>query len=104
MLLITTFQQSTQFLQQMLDIFAQFFIAPLFTESATERELNAVQNEHSKNLQSDGWRFGDWLFFFVVSKFSTCFVVFVLICADLLRRSRNQKGHPDGRFHTGDTK
>jgi secreted Zn-dependent insulinase-like peptidase len=28
-----------------LDIFAQFFIAPLFTASATEREVNAVNNE-----------------------------------------------------------
>lgn len=43
-------------LAEMLDIFAQFFIAPLFTESATMRELNAVQNEHSKNLQNDSWR------------------------------------------------
>ena len=41
---------------EMLDIFSQFFVAPLFTESATLRELNAVQNEHSKNLQSDSWR------------------------------------------------
>lgn len=36
-----------------LDRFAQFFIAPLFTESATDRELNAVHSEHQKNLQSD---------------------------------------------------
>ena len=36
-----------------LDRFAQFFIEPLFTESATERELNAIESEHSKNLQSD---------------------------------------------------
>ena len=78
-------------MQEALDRFAQFFIAPLFTESATERELKvtdachtgrsdgdrgdsmsnsnghsnaygscsvtqAVDSEHSKNLQSDPWR------------------------------------------------
>ncbi|XP_042894803.1 insulin-degrading enzyme isoform X2 [Parasteatoda tepidariorum] len=36
--------------------FAQFFLCPLFTESATEREVNAVDSEHEKNLQSDTWR------------------------------------------------
>jgi insulysin len=39
-----------------LDRFAQFFIEPLFTESATSREVNAVESEHVKNLQSDSWR------------------------------------------------
>lgn len=39
--------------KEALDRFAQFFTAPLFTESATERELNAVHSEHQKNLQSD---------------------------------------------------
>jgi len=39
-----------------LDRFAQFFIAPLFTEGATERELKAIDSENSKNLQSDQWR------------------------------------------------
>jgi len=32
------------------DRFSQFFIAPLFTESATLREINAVHSEHEKNL------------------------------------------------------
>ncbi|ORY56460.1 Metalloenzyme, LuxS/M16 peptidase-like protein [Leucosporidium creatinivorum] len=40
-----------------LDRFAQFFISPLFDESCTEREANAVNSENSKNLQSDMWRF-----------------------------------------------
>jgi insulysin len=44
-------------LQPALDRFAQFFISPLLSESATERELRAVDSEHSKNLQSDDWRF-----------------------------------------------
>ncbi|XP_017844031.1 insulin-degrading enzyme isoform X2 [Drosophila busckii] len=39
-----------------LDRFAQFFIAPLFTPSSTEREINAVNSEHEKNLSSDLWR------------------------------------------------
>jgi insulysin len=38
------------------DRFAQFFIAPLFDDSCTERERNAVDSEHKKNLQSDVWR------------------------------------------------
>ena len=36
--------------------FAQFFLKPLFTESATEREVNAVNSENDKNLSTDGWR------------------------------------------------
>ncbi|XP_018331415.1 insulin-degrading enzyme [Agrilus planipennis] len=43
-------------LTEALDRFAQFFIAPLFTESATERELIAVNSEHEKNLPNDMWR------------------------------------------------
>ncbi|KAJ8935785.1 hypothetical protein NQ314_012635 [Rhamnusium bicolor] len=39
-----------------LDRFSQFFIAPLFTESATEREISAVHSEHEKNIPSDVWR------------------------------------------------
>ena len=36
--------------------FAQFFLCPLFTASATDREVNAVDSENDKNLQSDSWR------------------------------------------------
>lgn len=43
-------------LEGALDRFAQFFIAPLFTESATDREINAVNSEHEKNLAIDIWR------------------------------------------------
>mmetsp|Transcript_6485 Transcript_6485/g.11584 ORF Transcript_6485/g.11584 Transcript_6485/m.11584 type:complete len:998 (-) Transcript_6485:512-3505(-) len=39
-----------------LDRFSQFFICPLFTASATDRELKAVDSEHQKNLQSDAHR------------------------------------------------
>ncbi|CAH8508665.1 unnamed protein product [Heterobilharzia americana] len=40
-------------LNEVLDIFSQFFVCPLFTESATEREVNAVQSEHEKNISND---------------------------------------------------
>jgi insulysin len=43
-------------LREALERFASFFSCPLFTESATGRELNAVDSEHAKNLQNDGWR------------------------------------------------
>lgn len=36
--------------------FAQFFLHPLFTASATEREVNAVDSEHEKNVHGDVWR------------------------------------------------
>ncbi|KAM5441709.1 metalloprotease [Microsporum ferrugineum] len=39
-----------------LDRFAQFFIAPLFLPSTLDRELQAVDSENKKNLQSDPWR------------------------------------------------
>ncbi|KAG4071853.1 hypothetical protein HA402_006014 [Bradysia odoriphaga] len=43
-------------LEGALDRFAQFFISPLFTETATEREINAVDSEHDKNVAIDVWR------------------------------------------------
>lgn len=39
-----------------LDRFSQFFTAPLFTASATARELNAIDSEHAKNINDDGFR------------------------------------------------
>ena len=39
-----------------LDRFAQFFIAPLFTESCAKREMNAVNSEHLFYFQQDIWR------------------------------------------------
>ena len=43
-------------LEEALDRFSQFFSAPLFTASATDRELEAVDSENSKNLLNDSWR------------------------------------------------
>ncbi|MGD9157063.1 MAG: insulinase family protein [Desulfobacteraceae bacterium] len=39
-----------------LDRFSQFFISPLFSPEYSEREMNAVNSEHQKNLQQDDWR------------------------------------------------
>lgn len=39
-----------------LDRFSQFFISPLFSPEYSEREMNAVDSEHQKNLQQDDWR------------------------------------------------
>ncbi|KAL7753560.1 metalloprotease [Sorochytrium milnesiophthora] len=50
------FEVAHPYLEGALDRFAQFFIAPLFDDSCTERELNAVDSENKKNLQADSWR------------------------------------------------
>lgn len=63
--------------QGALDRFAQFFICPLFKESCVEREIRAVNSEHMKNLQSDGWRLMQ------------------------LERSLSKNGHPYKKFGTG---
>ena len=42
--------------EKVLDIFTNFFISPLFSKSGTQREVNAVDSENSKNLVSDGRR------------------------------------------------
>ena len=60
-----------------LDRFAQFFIAPLFTKEFSEREMNAVNSEHQKNLENDKWR------------------------GYQLRRMHCNPGHPANHFSTG---
>lgn len=61
-----------------LERFAGFFTGPLFAEESVERELQAVDSEHSKNIQSDNWRM--WQ----------------------LSRSTAKPGHPFNSFGTGD--
>lgn len=39
------------FFNEALNLFASFFICPLFSESGVMREINAVDSENSKNLQ-----------------------------------------------------
>jgi len=60
-----------------LDRFAQFFIAPLFTEEFTEREMNAVDSENEKNLENDSYRI------------------------DRVQRSYFNEDHPENHFATG---
>lgn len=50
------FDVQHQYLEETLDRFSQFFISPLFTISATDREMKAVHNENAKNLQADSRR------------------------------------------------
>ena len=57
--------------------FGSFFSEPLFTESATNRELNAIESENAKNLQSDIFRI------FQINK------------------SRANPNHPFSKFFTG---
>ncbi len=39
-----------------LDRFAQFFVSPTLAVEGAQREMNAVNSEHRKNIESDGWR------------------------------------------------
>jgi len=50
------FDVKSDHLEGALDRFAQFFIAPRFTPSATDREMNAVHSENAKNQLNDSWR------------------------------------------------
>ena len=60
-----------------MDRLAQFFISPLFLADSLDRELHAVDSEHSKNRQSDIWRL------------------------DQLKRELSHHGHPFHKFGTG---
>lgn len=60
--------------------FGSFFSCPLFTESATGRELNAIESENAKNLQSDVFRLYE------------------------LEKSRVNSDHPYSKFFTGNKK
>ena len=60
-----------------MDRFAQFFNCPTFTESATDREVKAVNSENEKNLASDPWR------------------------QMQLEKSLSMEGHDYGKFGTG---
>jgi len=51
------FQVSNQGFEGALDRFSCFFKCPTFNEDSTSREMNAVDSENKKNLQSDLWRF-----------------------------------------------
>ncbi|GAB4818102.1 hypothetical protein N2152v2_005148 [Parachlorella kessleri] len=71
------FDCNWEHLPEALDRFAQFFISPLISADGVDREANAVDSEHGKNLNSDPWR-----------KLQ-------------LWRSTAAPGHPFSRFSTG---
>ncbi|CAF0723441.1 unnamed protein product [Adineta steineri] len=50
------FDINPSLLPDALDVFAQFFISPLFSASSTDRELEAVHSEYEGNLSKDAWR------------------------------------------------
>ena len=50
------FSVAAQQLEGALDRFSAFFVCPLFTESCTDREVNAVHQEFEKNLLNDLFR------------------------------------------------
>ncbi len=45
-----------KYFEESLDIFGQFFIDPLFLLDYVNKEINAVNSEHSKNIMSTPWR------------------------------------------------
>lgn len=50
------FQCANAAFPEALDRFSCFFHSPLFTQSCVEREMNAVNSEHEKNIHQDLWR------------------------------------------------
>lgn len=50
------FSTNNDAFEQALDRFSHFFIDPLFSRSCIDRELLAVDQEHAKNIEHDGWR------------------------------------------------
>jgi insulysin len=71
------FEVSHHAFEGAIDRFAQFFISPLFAQEFTEREMNAVNSEHQKNVENDGWR------------------------NQRLMREHFEKDHPENHFSTG---
>ncbi|WVO12724.1 hypothetical protein L204_100332 [Cryptococcus depauperatus] len=51
------FDVSSDALEGAFERFAAIFVKPLFKKDCTEREINAIDSEHKKNLQKDGRRF-----------------------------------------------
>lgn len=73
------FSVNSNYLEEALDRYAQFFIAPLFNESSVDREINAVHSENAKNFQQDNWRFYQ------------------------LQKSTSNPKHPFSKFATGNS-
>jgi len=63
-----------------LDRFSHFFIDPLFLPSSINRELHAVDQEHAKNVEHDGWR------------------------QYMIYKETGNQNHPNAKFSTGNAK
>jgi insulysin len=50
------FQSTHTNFENILDAFSRFFIDPLFSKDSVNREINAVDSEHKKNINDDMWR------------------------------------------------
>jgi insulysin len=50
------FEINNNKLFECLDMLANFFIEPLLNKEAIDREINAVDSEHKKNINNDNWR------------------------------------------------
>lgn len=50
------FSSNTDGFPLILERFSRFFIDPLFNPSGISREMHAVDQEFSKNIEHDGWR------------------------------------------------
>ena len=50
------FSVNSEYLEEGLKIFSRFFIDPCLSEKCVDKEMNAVNSEHIKNITSDYWR------------------------------------------------
>lgn len=48
---------TSDYLNESLDMFGNFFISPLFNKDSIDREKEAVNAEHIKNIKNDSWRY-----------------------------------------------
>ena len=50
------FESNNQGFKKAVSLFASMFEKPLFNSSFMDKEINAVNSEHEKNLNSDAWK------------------------------------------------
>jgi hypothetical protein len=50
------FEIDKDYLEQILDRFANFFISPLLTPASAYKEMRAVNSEYRNDISNDGWR------------------------------------------------
>ena len=64
----TSYEETCYYIQfddggfdDIIEIFSRFFIDPLFLKDSVDREMNAVNNEHLKNINDDNWIFNQFI-------------------------------------------